>query len=461
MLAWKKPILSCLFAGLLSAFATSVVNAAQEAAVADTAVTDRADGVCGDCGPPDGRGCGTAPGCVGESSNCGNGNRFWGSAEFLLWWIKQGQVPPLATAGTLNSGGTLGPGTTTLFGGDQDYGVRPGGRFTIGYWFDCDQTEGIEGSYFFLNGPADNFSVSSSDLPGSMLLARPFFNVISGLQDRQLISFPGIIGGSIGISSNSQLQGAELNLLCNRCYCCNECRQTTGCQTGGCETTGCQTGGCETGGSYKSGHRVDLIAGFRYFGLDEDLGITENLTFLPTAPSPPFVPGETLAVFDRFETRNTFYGGQIGARGEWWRGRWFVNVLGKVALGNMHQEVRINGTTVFTNPGGAPVSQQGGLLALPTNIGSYSRDQFAVVPEIGINVGRQLTCHLRVFAGYTFMYWSSVVRPGDQIDFGVNTTQLPTATGPGTLVGAARPAFAFHDTDFWAQGINFGMELRW
>jgi hypothetical protein len=138
-----------------------------------------------------------------------------------------------------------------------------------------------------------------------------------------------------------------------------------------------------------------------------------------------------------------------------------VNVLGKVALGDTHQEVSVNGTTDFVDPGVAPVRQQGGLLALPTNIGVYSRDQFSVVPEIGFNIGRQLTDHLRLFAGYTLLYWTNVVRPGDQIDSGVNPTQLPTATGPSPLVGDARPAFAFHNTDLWAQGINLGAEFRW
>jgi hypothetical protein len=450
MFVWRKPILLCVFAGLLSAFAPSSVDAAQEVAVTDTTVTNRADVVCENCGSPDCLGCGAAPGCEGEFCRYGNGNRLWCSAEFLQWWIKQGQVPPLATVGTVNSLGALGPGTTTLFGGDLNYGERLGGRFTIGYWLDSCQTRGIEASYFFLGGPSDNFSASSSDLPGSLLLARPFFNVNSLLQDSQQVSFPDIINGSIGISSNSQLQGAEFNLVCNRCCCCNDC-----CQTDSCQTDSCQTDCC-----YQSGHRVDLIAGFRYLGLNEDLHIAENLTFLPTAPS-PFVPGETITVVDGFGTRNNFYGGQIGARGEWCRGRWFMNVLGKVALGDTHQEVRISGTTDFTDPGVPTVRQQGGLLALPTNIGSYSRDQFSVVPEIGINVGRQLTDHLRVFAGYTLLYWSSVVRPGDQIDFIVNPTQLPTSTGPGTLVGEARPAFAFHNTDFWAQGINLGLELRW
>jgi hypothetical protein len=257
----------------------------------------------------------------------------------------------------------------------------------------------------------------------------------------------------VEISSNSQLQGGELNLVYNRCRSQNDVCQTD-CSETDCSETDCSQTDC----GYKSGRRVDLIAGFRYLELNEDLGITETLTTLDTAPSPPFFPGETITVVDGFGTRSSFYGGQVGARGEWYRGCWFVNVLGKVALGDTHQDVRISGTTDFTEPG--PVRQQGGLLALPTNIGTYSRDRFSVVPEIGINVGRQMTDHLRVFAGYTLLYWSNVARPGDQIDFGVNPTQLPTPTEAGTLVGEARPAFAFHDTGFWAQGINFGVELR-
>jgi hypothetical protein len=367
--------------------------------------------------------------CADADSSRGNGSgpadRVWGSAEVLLWWIKPGNVPPLATTGSLDSGGAIGPGTTTLLGGSQGDEMRVGGRFSVGYWLDCHQSRGIEASYFFLNGPADRFDSSSAGAPGSAVLARPFFNVISGLQDAQAVAFPGVTGGNLRTFSNSQLQGAQLNGVGNLCChssCCNDC---------------CANSCCD-----QSGYRVNLIGGFRYLQLNEDLRITENLTLLPTAP-PPFVPGQTINVVDRFETRNNFYGGQIGARGEWWRGRWFVNALGTVALGDTHQEVRISGSTTFTDPGFAPVRQSGGLLALPTNIGSYSRDQFSVVPEVGINVGRQLTDHVRVYAGYSFIYWSSVVRPGDQIDFGVNPTQLPTVAGAGTLVGPARPAFAF------------------
>jgi hypothetical protein len=103
--------------------------------------------------------------------------------------------------------------------------------------------------------------------------------------------------------------------------------------------------------------------------------------------------------------------------------------------------------------------RQGGLLTQPTNIGERDRNVFSVVPEIGVNVGYQVTDGLRVFAGYSFMYWTNVVRPGDQVDRVVNVTQLPGSPVP--FSGPARPAFSWNDTDFWAQGFNLGLEMRY
>ncbi|HEV3261967.1 MAG TPA: BBP7 family outer membrane beta-barrel protein, partial [Gemmataceae bacterium] len=81
----------------------------------------------------------------------------------------------------------------------------------------------------------------------------------------------------------------------------------------------------------------------------------------------------------------------------------------------------------------------------PTNIGTYSRDRFAVVPEATVRVGYELTEYLRASLGYTFLYCSEVVRPGDQID---------------RLLGPGHPAFFFSGTDFWAQGIDAQLEFR-
>jgi hypothetical protein len=129
-------------------------------------------------------------------------------------------------------------------------------------------------------------------------------------------------------------------------------------------------------------------------------------------------------------------------------------LITKVALGPTQQMVNIQGSTLVNGT----TRLEGGLLALSSNIGHYSRDVFTVVPEVGLNLGYQLTDHLRLFVGYNFLYWSSVVRPGNTVQRAINPNLLPGSTVMG---GPDRPAFAFRGSDFWAQGVSFGLEFRY
>jgi hypothetical protein len=168
----------------------------------------------------------------------------------------------------------------------------------------------------------------------------------------------------------------------------------------------------------------------------------------------------SILVSDRFNTQNQFYGLQLGAETELRHGPWYATATGKVALGTVTHVADIAGSTVFTVPGlmtGSP----GGLLAQPTNTGHFSHNRFAVLPEIGLKVGYQVNDNLRVYAGYNLLYLSKAVRPENLIDRTVNVTQLPSVIGPGTLTGPARPMFNFKDTDFWAQGVSCGLEIRY
>jgi hypothetical protein len=61
-------------------------------------------------------------------------------------------------------------------------------------------------------------------------------------------------------------------------------------------------------------------------------------------------------------------------------------------------------------------------------------------------------------AGYDFLYWSRVARPGEQIDRSLNLTQSPVF-GTGTLVGPACPAPLIDSTDYFVHGLNFGFAL--
>jgi hypothetical protein len=389
------------------------------AACCETCCTDcNPCGGCGSCGP-----CGC---WWGGDGSCSDGSRLYGSAEYLLWFVPHDHTPALVTTGPSSSFGIIGnAGTQVLFGGPIDYGAFSGGRFTLGYWFDNCQTIGIEGNFLFLGQKSVNFSAASNST-GTPLLSRPFIDATTRNQLAEPVSFPGEVAGSINVQAKSQLYGSELYLRWNPCCCC---------------FTGC------CGGTY----RIGLLGGFRFLKLDESLNISEDLTEL----------GDTVSrqqLSDNFGTHNQFWGGQIGTVIEWRRGCWSVDLKTKVALGGTRENVNISGSEVDTTLNtGAQQRFNSGFLALPTNIGKYNRDLFGVVPEVGLTIGYQLTDHLRLFAGYNFLYWSNVVRPGRQIDNTVNVSQL----SGGTLVGPARPAFTFNGSNFWAQGATFGLELKY
>jgi hypothetical protein len=359
---------------------------------------------------------GCAAGCGGC---CAPGNRFYATTEYILWWVKGSPLPPLVTQGSVGDPipGALGsPGTLLLYGNNAvGSGPRSGGRFMLGYWFGDEHCLGLEGGGFFLGTRTPGFSASSNGTP---ILARPFVDAVTGAQTVELVAGPNVLAGTISVSDRSSFWGYEANLRTN--ICC-QCR-------------------CYT----------DLIAGFRALGLDEDLRINEQLMVLRA-------PGGMFTVEDRFNVRNRFYGGQVGTVTQYQLGRWSFDFITKLAIGNTHQTVDISGSTLILDPRTGSSQNVGGLLAQRSNIGHYSRDVFGFVPEVNLNVGYQLTDHCRLYLGYNFIYWTNVVRPGNQIDPVVNTAQLPPPQ-PG---GPARPAFTFRGSDFWAQGINFGLEFRY
>jgi hypothetical protein len=372
--------------------------------------------------------------------------RLYGSAEYLFWWTKNAGTPPLATTSSdPNDNGILGqPTTRLLFAGPLERDVQQGARFRLGYWFDTCKPIALEGSFFFLSPRTDRFQVASR-ADGTPLIARPFFDVNNQVESAELVASPFTSAGTLRIQAPSRFLGADLNLRCPLC-CADFC----------------------TGG-----YRVDLLGGFRYLRLNEGLYITEigqNFPFEPRRPNQAF------RIDDRFDTTNAFYGGQVGLTGELRRGRWSLETRGLVALGVTHQTLTINGTASFVPPFAGMAGQQpGGLLALPgANIGRFTQDRFGVVPELGLTLGYQLTDAIKLTAGYNLIYWSSVLRPGDQIDRRLDITKIPDfldrdAAGnfidPNTgqivkpVPGAPRPLL--RETDFWAQGFTLGIEFRY
>jgi hypothetical protein len=359
----------------------------------------------------------------------------WASADYLLWWIKKGPEPiPLVTTGSSASLGVLGSSDTSTLQGISGINYRDfsGGRFEVGLWFDHDHTLGVEAGGFVLERRPETF-FASSGANGVPVLARPVVNANTGKETVELVSAPGVAAGVVSVGSGSDLSGWDINALKN-VYCSDKLQ-------------------------------VDLWLGFRMVSLDEDLDVLQGTNLLAGGTAnlggaTLVQPGSVLLI-DHFGAQNDFYGGQLGARAEYQNGHVFARVAAKVALGTTVEELRVIGLTKQTAANGTETTVPGGLLALSTNIGKTTRDEFAVVPELSINVGYDFHRLVRVFVGYTFLYWSEVIRPGDQIDRTVNPALVPTSQFFGTAGGPARPARVFQSSEFWAQGINLGLELRY
>jgi hypothetical protein len=384
---------------------------------------------------------------------CWGPTGIWVKADYMLWWERGTHVPPLVTTGpSVSQPGIIGEnGTTVLFGDDYiNNKSESGGRIQAGMWLNRCSTFGFEGEYFALGDEGTDYYIWSD---GNPIISRPFFDN-NPAHDHEAVENVAVprgnansLDGAINISATTRFHGAGAHFL------------FTTCRQEGCWTDEC--GSCTT---YRDRFRADLVAGYRYLDLEDQLGITETLTTTSPTPVDPNNPTGTqgVAAFlvqDQFHTQNSFNGADLGMKFEFQRNRWSLDMFPRVALGSTHSVVDINGSTRTTSPAGVESTVVGGLLTQPSNIGHYEANNFAVVPDLDLKVGFQFTSHTRLVVGYDVLYWSSVARAGEQIDRTVNSSYLPNA--PGTPSGEARPLFALQQTGFWAQGINVGVDCRW
>jgi len=404
-----------------------VVEMAPAPGVVTLAAPDCSD--CGDCCPD----CCGDPCCDPCWGHHGHWLRWlhparwcckdhcYASAEYLLWWTKGDNSVPLVTTGSAASLGVLGaPGTAVLFGGPnaltQD--VFSGGRFTVGWWSDPAECHAFETTFFFLGSQSVGFNASSSGTP---LLARPFFSANTSTEASRVLAQPGVREGAVTIDAPSNFWGIEANWRKNL---------------------------------YRDGNRRwDLLCGGRFLELREGLHIADYTRALAST--------DYAITQDNFDTQNQFWGGQLGLLWECQHGPWSIAARAKVALGVSYRSSSINGYTLNQTAGGAVVTP-GGLLALPSNSGRTQDYPFAVVPEVGVTLGYQATEGLRFYVGYNCIFWSKVYRPGDQVDRTINTAQVPNNPQPGAPATTVnRPIPLRQGTQFWAQGLTFGMEYKY
>lgn len=345
---------------------------------------------------------------------------FWFEAEYLLWAIRGQPAPPLVTGGPAASGGILGtPGTAVLFGGSRlDDNPFSGARLTIGMWLDDCHRLAFEGDYFFLGQRSARFAADSG-APGSGVLARPIFNAATGLPDALPIAFPGALSGSVTASAPTFFQGADGNISWT---------------------------------AYRDfRYHIDLLGGFRYLQLDE------RLITLSTSEASLAGLAASSGITDQFTTRTHFYGGQGGVRADYCWHHLVFGAKALLAVGYDDDVINFDGRSVLRVAGFRPLSAPSGLLVQPSNRGRHTSHGVATVPELDLRLAWQVHEQVQFFTGFTFLYWSDVVRPGDQIDTTVNPFQGPN----GPLFGPARPAFMARESAFWAYGLDAGVQIRY
>jgi hypothetical protein len=364
------------------------------------------------------------PDCAASCELSSLTTRYWASAEYLLWGNEGMYVPALVTTSPTGTSSSLAgvlnnPNVdTTILKGESHFNddVRSGGRFELGMWLDSAQRDSLALTYFFIGQGSAGYHVDVSDNP---IIARPFFNVSSGAEDARLITFPNLVQGTVDITAESAFQAAAF-----------EYRRE----------------------AVRSGrYKIDWLFGYTYAQLDENVTIRDSTLSLAGVTQ-----GTAIDLYDAFDSQNAFHGASFGIAaheelGELWTG----DVFAKGSLGGMASRTRISGETE-TTLNGVTTTNAGGLLTQTSNLGTHRDGYVSSAWELGLKLRRRLTTNTSLTLGYSWFLLSHVERAGEQIDLGVNVTQIP----PGNLVGAARPEFPGEKSSFWTQGLTFGLEAR-
>jgi hypothetical protein len=421
--------------------------------------------------PPDG-----GPGLLGSHGSHGGAlggygaaPTWWFDGEYLLWYAKSQPVNfPLLTTSAPSQNGIVGlPSTIQLVPGQHiNYGGISGFRLSSGFFGDADRRFGALVTGFYTEQKAVNHAFATNapagmNSAGIPLLARPFIDTTTG--PSSLVVTNSQFGvGSAGVSTTTQTWGIEAAGLWNIYRSCPDDKCL-----------------CS----------LDLIAGYKFLQNTEDLTVQSFTTLNQATITPIFAPGPfgvpiqigvqiiptlvpvggvttgapaTVSVMDRISTTNKFNGGVFGLRHEMRSGMWSLMTTGKIGVGNMHETINMNGLTTFANPTtNLTGTSFGGLLVNPSNFGKFTHDEFVIIPEFTVNVGINLTKALTLFAGYNFMWISQVARPANQINPVIDSSTVPFSPNFGQLGHVPGTSRLFVQDEFWLQGVNFGMSIRY
>lgn len=331
--------------------------------------------------------------------------------EYLVWWLRRGYAPPILTAGTPATQGVLGqPGTRVIYG-DEWLETRHDDRFIGGRfgaeWMHRSGEIGLEGRVFFLERDSTYKTIKERTDP---LMALSYYDVKAGRESSIVISGQdarrGLLSGGFVGYSRVELFGEEINAVLPL--------------------------------SSNGPWQVDALAGARFLQMRDRFHETATNWEMPARQN-------LTGIVDNYRYHNAFYGGQLGLRAERHWNRVYFQTRGTIALGGDAQTAKIWGQSIYHTPTSRTVTPTG-LYVQRSNTGDFSHCNFDAVGEVALNVGYDFTHWLRGYMGYTFLYWADPVRAASQVQRNVNLDSQPVT---------------FNGDPFWAQGMNFGLELHW
>jgi putative beta barrel porin BBP7 len=363
---------------------------------------------------------GMAPVLNSSDSTTGRSRSWWLSADYQITWMRGTNLPALATtsdAGTARiEAGVLGAtGSSTLFGGFVNGNARSGFRVETGWWFNPEQTLGLEAGFMMTESKATLFFNNSTD---GTILGRPFIDISNAAHASVLVAFPGSSNGSIDVRAGSGNFYEAHVFVTEKAYDIDW-------------------------------YRLYSLMGYRFYRYDESLRIQQIIN----TTDPKFVAGTQVVSNDTFSTHNEFHGLDLGFRSQFFWNNVTFDVLTKLAVGRVSRVVNVAGDQTTTVPGAAPVVQPGGVLALPSNIGTLTSADWKVMPEAGVTAAWQVRSNLSVRLGYSFILLNGINRAADQIDPVINPNFFPGHS----QAGPQRPAIRNVRADSWIQTINLGM----
>lgn len=352
-------------------------------------------------------------------------SRWFGSIELLLMFGKGDRLPPLVTTGPLTipnpenppiPSEIPNPNVEILYGGRVLHDLRAGGRLTLGTWVDPHCCRSLVFRGWFAGEETDSFGSNQSINP---VITRPFLNVTDdpiGVGDTQIIAFPDRASGSISVNTSSEVYGADLSA-----------RQKWFSRFGG---------------------TVDLLYGYQFMRVDEDL----NISSTSISEDDAFAPlGSVLAIDDSFDAENEFHGGQFGLASRYREGCWSFHSLAKVGFGVVRRSANLRGET-FTSIDGNNAIDPNGLLVRSTNAGSTEDHTFGWVPELDFSLGWHQYPRFDLTFGYNIIAMTDAIQVSGLIDpeLAVNLSD--------PLVGRQSPQLRVRDHTYYVQGIHFGLQ---